>query len=66
MQDQNIKPEETVFVGDAKSDVEMARAAGVTPIVVLTGHLTKLEAEDLSVRYIIDDVTQLEKVLNIL
>lgn len=64
MHDQNINPQETVFIGDAKSDVEMARAAGVLPIVVLTGHLLKQQAEDLEVKYIIDDVTQLEGILS--
>ncbi len=57
-------PNETVLVGDAKSDVQMAQAANITPIVVLTGHLNKKEAEDLGVKYIISDVTHLEKVLD--
>jgi phosphoglycolate phosphatase-like HAD superfamily hydrolase len=63
MQDQDVKPEETIFVGDAKSDVEMARAAGVIPVVVLTGHLSALEAQELDVEHIISDFTQLESVL---
>lgn len=63
MKDLGFKPEETIFVGDAHSDVKMAQAAGVVPIVVLTGHLTKSEAEKLNVKYIIKDVSRLEKVL---
>lgn len=59
----NVKPNETVFVGDAHSDVKMAQAANVTPIVVLTGHLTKSEAKKLNVKYIVKDVTEIEKVL---
>ncbi len=63
MKKQKAKPSETVFVGDAKTDVQMARNAGVTPIVVLTGHLSRKEAEELGVKHIIVDVTHLEEVL---
>lgn len=52
-------PSETVFVGDARSDVQAAHNAGVTPIVVLTGHLTREQAVDL-------DVTKLPLVLDTL
>jgi phosphoglycolate phosphatase len=60
---QNILPENTIMVGDASNDVRMARAAGIEPIVVLTGHLNRNEAAELGVKHIIDDVNQLEKVL---
>ena len=63
MNKQNVSPNETLYVGDAKTDVQMARSAHVTPIVVLTGHLSRQEAEDLGVEYIIEDVTKLEDVL---
>ena len=58
-----IRKEETVMVGDAKNDVLMAQNAGITPIVVLTGHLDRQEAEALKVKYIIKDVTEIEDVL---
>jgi phosphoglycolate phosphatase-like HAD superfamily hydrolase len=60
---QKVKPNEAVLVGDALGDVSMARGAGVTPIVVLSGHLSKNEAEQLKVKYIIKDVTQIETIL---
>lgn len=60
---QGIKPEETILIGDARGDVLMARAAGVTPIVVLTGHLKESEARSLRVDYIIPDVTHVESLL---
>ena len=53
-----------MLVGDAKSDVEMARRAKIIPMVVLTGHLKKGEAQKLKVEYIIKDISQLEKTLN--
>jgi len=60
---QGISPEEAIMVGDARGDVLMAKAAGVRPVVVLTGHLNRKEAEDLDVEYIISDVTKIEDVL---
>lgn len=60
---QGISPENAIMVGDARGDVLMARAAGVIPVVVLTGHLSRGDAEDLDVEYIISDVTKIEKVL---
>jgi phosphoglycolate phosphatase-like HAD superfamily hydrolase len=59
----NVAPEEAVMVGDAENDVLMGRNAGVEPVVVLSGHLTRLEAEKLDVSHIIDDVTHLEEAL---
>lgn len=64
MEAQKILPHETVLVGDAKNDVLMAKASDIIPIVVLTGHLSKKEAVALGVKYIISDVTHLEKVLD--
>jgi phosphoglycolate phosphatase len=59
----NIMPEEAIMVGDAKSDVQMAYRANIKPVVVLTGHLSKSEAEELGVKHIIEDVTKLESLL---
>lgn len=64
MRTQNVAPEATIMVGDAKNDVMMARNAGIEPVVVLTGHLSRLEAEGLAVTHIIEDVTKLERVLS--
>lgn len=58
-----VSKKETVMVGDAKSDVLMALAAKVIPIVVLTGHLNKKGAENLGVNFIVKDVTKIEKVI---
>lgn len=60
LETQNIKPEEAVLVGDAASDMQMAWNAGVEPIAVLTGHLTRQQAEELGVKHIIENVTLLE------
>lgn len=60
---QNIKNTEAVYIGDAETDVLMANNAGVTPIVVLTGQLSKEQAESLGVKHIIPDVTEIEEVL---
>jgi phosphoglycolate phosphatase-like HAD superfamily hydrolase len=60
LETQGIKPEEAVLVGDAQSDMQMAWNAGVEPVAVLTGHLSRHEAEELGVKHIIEKVTLLE------
>ena len=63
IKDQDVKPEECVYVGDAENDVYMARNAGIEPIVVLTGHLDIKNAEDLGVRHILPDITYLNTII---
>ena len=63
MQTQNTEPSSTIMVGDAGNDIRMAQAAGIEGVAVLTGHLSKNQAEALGVRHIIRDVTQLETIL---
>ena len=63
MKKQGISPQETVFIGDATNDICMAHNAKVEPIVVLSGHLSEIEAIKLGVKYIIEDVTYIENVL---
>lgn len=58
-----VAPNEALFVGDAATDVQMARDAGVIPIVVLTGHLSKDEAENLHVKLVIPSIMYLPKIL---
>lgn len=53
-------PSNTIMVGDSDTDVLSAFAAGVEPIVTLTGNLTEFEAQELGVKYIIEDFTCLE------
>jgi phosphoglycolate phosphatase len=59
----HARPESAVYIGDAKGDVEMARNAGVEPIVVLTGHLSEKEAKVLKVKRVVSDITRIEEVL---
>ncbi|OGK62094.1 hypothetical protein A2334_04510 [Candidatus Roizmanbacteria bacterium RIFOXYB2_FULL_38_10] len=60
---QKIKSSEALFVGDAENDVLMAKNAGIEPVVVLTGHLSKEQADKLGVKYVLPDVTKLEEIL---
>lgn len=66
MSNQKADHNETIMVGDAKNDVLMARNAQITPVAVLTGHLSREEAEELDVAYVIEDVTMLESALTML
>lgn len=64
MKAQKVLPQETLYIGDAKTDFLMAKNAGVTPIVVLTGNLSRREAVELKAKYILEDVTKIETILN--
>lgn len=55
--------EQAVVIGDAANDVKMAQAAGIQPVVVLTGHLTRHQAEELGVEDIIENVLNIESAL---
>jgi HAD superfamily hydrolase (TIGR01662 family) len=59
----DVSQEEAMMLGDAENDVQMAQNAGIEPVVVLTGHLSRKEAEGMGVKYIIEDVTKLESIL---
>lgn len=63
MEAENVMPEETVLVGDAAGDMQMAWNAGIEPIAVLTGLLSREQAEELGVKHIIENVTLLESEL---
>ncbi|NCU38418.1 HAD family hydrolase [Candidatus Saccharibacteria bacterium] len=63
LESQNVSSKEALMVGDAENDVLMAQAAGVEPVVVLTGHLSREQAEKLGVTHIIPSVTHLKEVL---
>lgn len=63
LETQKVSPQNALMIGDAANDVIMARNAHVEPIVVLTGHLSRKQAEDLNVRYILNDVTELKSLL---
>jgi phosphoglycolate phosphatase-like HAD superfamily hydrolase len=64
MNELHARPDETIFVGDAKQDVQMARNAGVKPVVVLTGQLNRLQAAKMGVTHVIPDVLALPAVLD--
>ena len=54
-----VKPEETIYVGDAISDYECARDAKVEYFAVLTGSLGREDLERLGVKNIINSVVEL-------
>ena len=55
----DVKPEETIYVGDAISDYECARDAKVEYFAVLTGALRREDLEKLRVKNIINSVVEL-------
>lgn len=63
MKNLGIQKKETLYIGDAKTDVSMAESAGVNMVVVLTGHLNRKRAEELKPWRILEKVTDLKTVL---
>ncbi len=61
MNKQCVTPDETIYIGDAENDARMAQSAKVEPIIVLTGHLNKQQAESLGVKRILFDITALRE-----
>jgi HAD superfamily hydrolase (TIGR01509 family) len=61
---QGVSNKETIFIGDAKNDVLMAKNAGIEPVVVLSGLISKTQAEALGVKHILSDVTKIEEILS--
>lgn len=61
----NVKPEETLYVGDAISDYECAKNANVEYVAVLTGCLNREELEKLGIKNIISSVSELPKFLKL-
>ncbi len=55
----SVKPEETVYVGDAISDYKCAKNAKVKYFAVLTGSLRREDLEKLGVKNIINSVVEL-------
>jgi phosphoglycolate phosphatase len=64
LQKLKFNPDEAIIVGDAANDMTMAKNAGVIPVAVLTGHLSREQAQKLGVKYIINDVTELNSILD--
>ncbi|RLI95441.1 MAG: hypothetical protein DRO90_00345 [Candidatus Altiarchaeales archaeon] len=59
----DIRKEEVLFVGDSRNDVLAARNSGVRCAVVLTGILTRADAEKLKPDFIIDNVLEVERIM---
>lgn len=54
-----LSPGEVLCVGDAMSDILMARSQSVPILIALTGHLSEVEARDQGVEYILPSVAEL-------
>lgn len=59
----DMKPEETVYVGDAVSDYQCAKSAKAEYVAVLTGSLRREELEKLGVKNTINSVAELPDLL---
>jgi phosphoglycolate phosphatase len=60
----DVDPSEAIVVGDATTDIFMAQAAGVLPILVLTGQLSREEGAALNLPYILPTIAELPELLS--
>lgn len=58
-----VDPNEAVYVGDSAPDIMAAKKANMRSVAVLTGALSRKEAEDLHPDYIVEDATKVQEVL---
>jgi len=54
-----VDRKEMIYVGDAKDDMEMGKAAGVATVAVLTGAMNRKDAEEERADIILEKVTDL-------
>ncbi len=59
----HVKPEETLYVGDTKIDMQTALSAGVTPIGVLWGFREKEELLEYGAKYIVANPSEIIKLV---
>ncbi len=64
MSETGARPEETAMVGDSSFDIEMAVAAGVTPIAVSWGFQPVASLRALGARAVLDDCAALPSILD--
>lgn len=59
-------PKHAALVGDTPSDIDAARANGMTAIAVATGGFTAQELQDAGADFVLNDLTDTERVLAVL
>lgn len=59
-----VSPREAVYVGDSGPDIIAAKRAKMRSVAVLTGALSREEAQELGPDFIVNDVTRLQGVLS--
>lgn len=59
MHEAGAEPHDTIMIGDTTYDIEMARAAGVTPIAVTWGYHTEDALKASGAEHVVSDYTEL-------
>ena len=57
----NVSKEETLYIGDGKTDIETAKNAGVDMALVTWGSFDEENIKD--VKYVIDDAKMLKEIV---
>ncbi len=61
--EQRLRVDETIFIGDMQHDVEAARAGGVHSCAVLTGYNCRAQLEEAEPEIIVEHLGQLQQLL---
>lgn len=59
----NLKKEETVFIGDSNHEVEVGKQAGIKTIAVTWGFSTEERLKSLNPDYLVHNIKELEEIL---
>jgi len=59
-----VRADEAIYIGDASADIMAAKRANMRSVAVLTGALSREEAEELNPDFIVSDATQLQELLS--
>jgi phosphoglycolate phosphatase-like HAD superfamily hydrolase/ADP-ribose pyrophosphatase YjhB (NUDIX family) len=63
LEENNLKPDETLFVGDMQHDIETARHGGVHSCAVLTGYNTLAQLRAADPQLIVEHLGELKRIL---
>jgi phosphoglycolate phosphatase-like HAD superfamily hydrolase len=61
----DMSPKYALYIGDSKTDIQMAKAADVIAVAVLTGNMSRADAESEESDVVLDSVTDLPDLIGL-
>ncbi len=63
IQDNNLKKDETVFIGDSNHEIEVGQKVGIKTIAVTWGFSSEIKLQSKNPDYLVHSVEELEKII---